>query len=82
MCQILNSIMCMISLCDNEAEDGVYQVPTPARLSGSKPTHLTTKLYCLNIVISGVLARAWSMGRRPQLRSISLCEHWKSVRLL
>ena len=82
MCQILSSIMYMISLCDNEVEDGVYQVPTPARLSGSKPTHLTTRLYCLDIFISRVLARAWSMGRRPQLRSIFLCEHWKSIRLL
>lgn len=49
MCQILSSIICIILLCDNETKDGVYPEPPPARLSSSKSTCLTTRLYCLEI---------------------------------
>lgn len=84
MCKILSCIICIISLCDNEAADGVYQGIPSARLSGSKPPHLTTM--ALRSLISGVLARAWTVGRRPQLKSISLSgslrEHWKNIRPL
>ena len=86
MCQVLSSTICVILLCDSETKDGVYPEPPPARLSGSKSTCLTTRLIALRSLISGVLARAWTMGRRPQLKSTSfsdyICEHWKSIRPL
>lgn len=63
MCQILSSIICISLLCDSETKDGVDPEPPPARLSGSKSTCLTTRLYCLEIFNLPSVSRSMDHGQ-------------------